>query len=805
MGCCIKYIKGIFCDKDDEIEGNNTKIDNHQEIMPKDINLTITSDENNNSSLNNKGIKIIPYRNRNNYLINNGKKNIEMPYINEKNEINNQKLISDENMQLLEKRKKELDKKEYLIEVKEKEITKKLDEREKKLDEREKAINIREENLNNREKKEKSLIDEEDNDLIIEKGNDNLEQKANKRDEKLDLREKDLNIKTQNLEKREKELNLKLENLDNREKDINKKDEDLKINYEEFNIKCKEQENSIKEKTKELSDKEENLIKSENSLKQKKSELVKKDEELKVKQTKLEEEQSELKVKQSKLIEEQSKLEENRSELKANQSKLEEKKTKLDEEQSKLEEKKTKLEEEQSELKVKRTKLEEEQSELKEQKSKFEEEQSELIEQKSQLEQKQSELKENQSKLEERQTLLTINENRFTQEKLLQEKKFKQKEETLNKFKFSLDQEKKDFEEQKEKEILLKLPNLVGLQNIGATCYMNATLQALSNTNLLTEYFLNKSKFDPNSSNKKMAKEYYKVLTNLWSDTKKDGDYAPYDFKQALSEENPLFAGIQANDSKDLINFLLERFHHELNNPKPNNNDNNIFNVNQMDEMQTLKAFITDYFNSNQSIITDCFYGILETKSKCGGCQCFKFNFQIYSFLEFPLEQVNIYMYQMGKRFNMMNQGQKNPDIDLLECFDYYQKIDIMNGQNQMYCNFCNANMDTYYGTTIYSLPNYLIINLNRGKGAVYECNVNFPENLNLLNYVSFKQGKTYFQLYAVICHLGPSSMSGHFVAYCRHRKNNKWYKYNDSFVTECTKAQEYNEGMPYILFYRAV
>ena len=333
---------------------------------------------------------------------------------------------------------------------------------------------------------------------------------------------------------------------------------------------------------------------------------------------------------------------------------------------------------------------------------------------------------------------------------------------------------------------------------------MNATLQALSNTKSLTDFFLTKYKFDANAYNKKMANEYYKVLTNLWSDEKKNGDYPPYDFKQAISEENPLFAGIQANDSKDLINFLLERFHQELNYAKKSNNDNEIVNVNQMDEMQTLKVFISDYFNSNQSIITDCFYGMLETKSKCTGCQLTKYNFQIYSFLEFPLEQVNIFMFQMGRRFNMMNQGQ-NPDIDLLECFEYYQKTDYMNGQNQMYCNICNMNMDTYYGSNIYSLPNYLIINLNRGKGAVYECKVNFPENLNLLNFVTFKQGKTYFQLYAVICHLGPSSMSGHFVAYCRHKQNDKWYKYNDSFVTECTKPQEYNDGMPYILFYRAV
>ena len=162
-------------------------------------------------------------------------------------------------------------------------------------------------------------------------------------------------------------------------------------------------------------------------------------------------------------------------------------------------------------------------------------------------------------------------------------------------------------------------------------------------------------------------------------------------------------------------------------------------------------------------------------------------------------------MYQNGRRMSLVNNDGTNPDINLYECFDYYQKIDLMNGQNQMYCNICNENKDTYYGTTIYSLPNYLIINLNRGKGAVYSCKVIFPETLNLLNYVTFKDGITAMKLYAVICHIGPSSMSGHFIAYCRHRINNKWYKYNDSFVTECTQPNEYYNGMPYILFYKAI
>ena len=40
---------------------------------------------------------------------------------------------------------------------------------------------------------------------------------------------------------------------------------------------------------------------------------------------------------------------------------------------------------------------------------------------------------------------------------------------------------------------------------------------------------------------------------------------------------------------------------------------------------------------------------------------------------------------------------------------------------------------------------------MNREKGAVYECKVNFPEQLNLYNFVVFKNGNTVFELYAHI------------------------------------------------------
>ena len=55
---------------------------------------------------------------------------------------------------------------------------------------------------------------------------------------------------------------------------------------------------------------------------------------------------------------------------------------------------------------------------------------------------------------------------------------------------------------------------LIGLNNIGATCYMNATSQCLSNTKELTNYFLTKY---TEKQNNIMTNEYHKLIINLWN------------------------------------------------------------------------------------------------------------------------------------------------------------------------------------------------------------------------------------------------------------------------------------------------
>ena len=141
-----------------------------------------------------------------------------------------------------------------------------------------------------------------------------------------------------------------------------------------------------------------------------------------------------------------------------------------------------------------------------------------------------------------------------------------------------------------------------------------------------------------------MVNEYFEVLKNLWNIENNNKSYSPNSFKDILSKENTLFAGIQANDSKDLINFLLERFHQELNLATKENGLDNEANVNlpdQSNEQLMLKLFLDEFKEKFDSPISNLFYGMLETKSQCKGCNVIKYNFQVYSFLEFPLQQVN--------------------------------------------------------------------------------------------------------------------------------------------------------------------
>ena len=353
--------------------------------------------------------------------------------------------------------------------------------------------------------------------------------------------------------------------------------------------------------------------------------------------------------------------------------------------------------------------------------------------------------------------------------------------------------------------------HITGLYNIGSTCYMNATLQCLLHVSPLISYFIRVYPKDKDKLEKlnesifskgKISEAFFEIIKSISEagKNKKNTQNNPYQnynksndavspeiFQKTVGKYNPQFQNLEANDSKDLILYLLQVMHQELNYYTKKNAFTGY--PNQFDRNNTFLAFINSYDATNFSIISDLFYGTSENTTKCLSCEKFIYNFQKFEFLSF-----GVLKYE-NKEFNLYNG------------FDDYIKIDRLAGDNQYYCNYCKKLCDADIYTKIFKPPKNLLINIDYGKNKKYMPKfIKYDDEIDITKYLNDYSGKPIrYKILGICSHFGDSGSYGHYIAFCRNKQNSKWYKFNDAMVSECGTEEIKRSGNPYLLLYEKI
>ncbi|KAJ3477244.1 hypothetical protein NLG97_g8890 [Lecanicillium saksenae] len=213
---------------------------------------------------------------------------------------------------------------------------------------------------------------------------------------------------------------------------------------------------------------------------------------------------------------------------------------------------------------------------------------------------------------------------------------------------------------------------VVGLHNLGNTCYMNSALQCVRSVEELTKFFITDAYLDEINKtnllgyNGRMAMAYGGLLRDIYQEGR--GSVSPRDFKSTVGRCRSTFSGWGQQDSQEFLGFLLDALQEDLsrvkNKPYIEKPDSTDEMINDPEAIRAMASKVWDITRQrDDSVIADLFTGMYKSTLKCPVCDKISITFDPFNTLPLPLPLETVWSKTV--KFFPLNDVPVNIDVEI--------------------------------------------------------------------------------------------------------------------------------------------
>jgi ubiquitin carboxyl-terminal hydrolase 8 len=371
---------------------------------------------------------------------------------------------------------------------------------------------------------------------------------------------------------------------------------------------------------------------------------------------------------------------------------------------------------------------------------------------------------------------------------------------------------------------------MTGLNNLGNTCYLNAVIQCLLHSSVISK-IINSQQNINYIQNKNISNSLFISINKFYNkfylnEAKLNTSVSPSNIRNSIIRNNSMFNNSMQHDSHELLIFLYDKLTTELSrkvnmNIRCNKNiieyktiytklqntdkNNDKYQEYKNQCMTLKKKYINDFFiikslsswksffENNYSDFINLLYGQLLSSINCDDCLYLSIKFDPFSILSIDIPQQN--------------------NLTLINCIKNFIQKEKLTLDEQWKCPKCNKVTNSSKQFSYWNLPKLLTIHLKRFKFINQlniqknDINISIPiELIDLSEYISENNyentSSKKYECVGIICHTG-CYLGGHYFSFCK--KNNDWYLCNDSTYKKVILNTELVNKHAYILFYEII